>query len=1346
MKDSKEMRNHVRQTGRRGLSLLLVLCLLISALSGIVLVGPEKKAKAADDDIAIMIAGGAKLSSTEANKMKDEFWSLELYSKSLVFKPEDFRVEWAVESGTTTVLELRDGSNIFHKNLYAKMVGKDTISVTVYDKRSGGETYVGKVSCQINVEFGIDTWEGGSTYFQELDGKRILGLKLNDSHQLKIGLGGTAKWETDDPNVATVDPDSGMVTSVGAGTANITAKGSGTGSSDTIPVYVAPGVGLSAGSISSYANGIVTDYIYTNAVFADKEKRKVFDKRIYWEVLGSESTEPIITSLNPRSEKVWITSGPDGIYDNRLEVGGVAGNYTMKLYTIGTRNAVEEGKLKNMSATLDFTIQSKIGDKNISLGINDKYNLYEAFNMSKADFNYYFDPPVLYLDKGETRWEDFSETNVNSIASLSNLEVTGKKHGNVAVVIHVKDNPTVRAKLQLLLNGEVPPDYYGARFVITDKITLSSDSQEMMKETSQILSVKGFDSKYTITWASSDPAKVSVVGNGKTAEITAKELVGEPGVTISATMYVGDGVYRVATTQITVIDRLTDFELDHPEDETLTLFVDQQEPVRVKVKEDEDTGTAELPLLWTQSSGDEIIDIETQDGNRWAWITGKKGGKTTLMVTNILDGKVRRVNIEVVIAVKKLKFTEKSYTFAKYTGGRLMAPLLEMDPKDATASEIVWSSSDDQIAAINDTGYLNFVNPGTVTVTADIKNNYKGIPPATCQVTITGTPDEIIFENLKDGHLTVEAGKTATVNFRFVPETAQTSLSPSASKKDIIQMEVNVQKKQIYVLGKNPGEVTATFKTDDNVYYSFTVTVTKGAKSVTFKDKDKGITLYRGDPQKEKADLSKLVQVEPKDTTDTLTYGLLDQSNDKYVEVDKKTGIITAKEATPAGGIYATATTSSNYTGAIKVIVVDQVTGIEQDAKSKKVKVGETITIKPKIIPETAGNKTLKWDWEPSEEGEDAAISLKEKGSEVDVTGESVGTVLLTCVSEDNTKVKAVYIIKVVDKDPSGKTDYNTKVKLSPDTKYLDVGKKFTVTRKVTGAYKGNKSLAWRSSNKKVASVNKNGKVKAKKVGKATITAIALDGSRATGKMKVVVQHVLKGIKMNKSSATIMIDGTVQLSVSYKPANATVKGVKWSTGNSAIATVNGGKVLGISKGIVKITATSKDPSHKKCYCWVTVTEPMPITDFTIENDKLTIQKGKDVHSGITPNPVNSTDSITWWSDNPAVASVDQHGKIRTHSPGQATIYARASNGVEGHVDVNVVDLNRKAVTLRQYDQEQLSVILISENVVWYSADPLIAKVDENGLVTAQMPGTTIIYANVEGVKLGCRVTVTKITG
>ncbi|MBQ7201086.1 MAG: Ig domain-containing protein, partial [Eubacterium sp.] len=341
---------------------------------------------------------------------------------------------------------------------------------------------------------------------------------------------------------------------------------------------------------------------------------------------------------------------------------------------------------------------------------------------------------------------------------------------------------------------------------------------------------------------------------------------------------------------------------------------------------------------------------------------------------------------------------------------------------------------------------------------------------------------------------------------------------------------------------------------------------------------------------------------------------------------------------------------------------------------------------------------------------------------------------------KSNKSLTVSYLINVVNKNAK----YSTVVTLSPKIKYMNVGKYFKVKRKVTDANNGNKKLKWKSTNTRVATVNSKGRVKSKKVGTTYIVATCQDGSKAKGRMKVVVRNQVTKISLNKTTANLLVGKTTRLRVIYTPRNATVKGVTWKSSDPAIATVNGGKVIAVATGIVKITATSKDTTGKKASCWVTVSEPQPVTNFTITDAQITVAKGKSVNCGITPNPINATDSIRYFSDNPSVASVNSRGKITTHRVGQASIYARASNGVEGRVDVTVVDLNRKAVTLRQYDTEQLMVNQISEGVTWYSADPNIAKVDENGLVTGRLPGTTIIYANVDGVKLGCRVTVTKI--
>ena len=257
--------------------------------------------------------------------------------------------------------------------------------------------------------------------------------------------------------------------------------------------------------------------------------------------------------------------------------------------------------------------------------------------------------------------------------------------------------------------------------------------------------------------------------------------------------------------------------------------------------------------------------------------------------------------------------------------------------------------------------------------------------------------------------------------------------------------------------------------------------------------------------------------------------------------------------------------------------------------------------------------------------------------------------------------------------------------------------------------------------------------------------AKAKDGSGAYAKCKVVVVRKAKKLKLNKYSMDLLVGYAKKIKAKFVPSNTTIKSLKWTSSDKTIATVSSsGRVLGISPGVVKIKATTKDGSKKSATCIVTVKEPIDATGVSVENKTITIAKGKTAQSGIRPEPDNTTTGIRYYSDNPKVATVNSKGKIKTKRAGEATIYGETANGLQGYVDVIVVDLNRKAVSLRQYDTEVLHVNEISTGVTWYSRDINVARIDSSGKITGRRPGTTTVYAVVNGVKLGCRVTVKKL--
>lgn len=128
-------------------------------------------------------------------------------------------------------------------------------------------------------------------------------------------------------------------------------------------------------------------------------------------------------------------------------------------------------------------------------------------------------------------------------------------------------------------------------------------------------------------------------------------------------------------------------------------------------------------------------------------------------------------------------------------------------------------------------------------------------------------------------------------------------------------------------------------------------------------------------------------------------------------------------------------------------------------------------------------------------------------------------------------------------------------VKLSK--KKLTMVKGETKTLKVKGT---SKKAVWKSSKKKVASV-KNGKVKAKKNGVATITA-KVAGKKLKCKVTVVTP------KLSTANLTIQKGYSKTLTMSGTTAK-----VKWSSDNTGVATVNNGVVTAKKNGTALITAS-----------------------------------------------------------------------------------------------------------------------------------------------------------------------------
>lgn len=263
-----------------------------------------------------------------------------------------------------------------------------------------------------------------------------------------------------------------------------------------------------------------------------------------------------------------------------------------------------------------------------------------------------------------------------------------------------------------------------------------------------------------------------------------------------------------------------------------------------------------------------------------------------------------------------------------------------------------------------------------------------------------------------------------------------------------------------------------------------------------------------------------------------------------------------------------------------------KVTGIELTATSQALNLtdNKTSEISVAITPQDATNKAVVW----SVKGDAVALGSSNGDSKRTVTAQKGGTATITVTAQDSSNVSNSIEITVTDDTPVPVTG----VSLNKNSLSLTVGGKDTLIATVAPTDATNQRVTWKSDNDKIASVDKDGNVTAIGQGNTTITATTDDGQKtATCTVTVTSSTVaVTGVKLDKATATVNVNGTTQLTATVEPSNATNKTVTWKSSNESIAKVDSnGKVTGKAEGKADITVTTADGS-KTATCKVTVTK------------------------------------------------------------------------------------------------------------------------------------------------------------
>ena len=406
---------------------------------------------------------------------------------------------------------------------------------------------------------------------------------------------------------------------------------------------------------------------------------------------------------------------------------------------------------------------------------------------------------------------------------------------------------------------------------------------------------------------------------------------------------------------------------------------------------------------------------------------------------------------------------------------------------------------------------------------------------------------------------------------------------------------------------------------------------------------------------------------------------------------------------------------------------------------------GDTLILTATITPSDASYKTVTWT---SSNGTVAIVDQNGK-----VTAKSVGTATIKATVDGETAECTITVEeKVIAVD---------RITLDPTTGTLLIGDTLTITATVTPDTATDKSITWTSGNEVVATVDSNGKVTAKSVGTAIITAKAGDKSDTC---TITVKPIIAVTKVSitpPDSTKIKYGEAIDLVATVEPENATNKNVTWTSSDTTVATVDqNGRVAAQNKaGTATITVTTED-GGKTATCDITVEERsdvIPVINITLNETNKTINKGNSYQLTATFNPTNATNKIVnWSSSDPEVATVDDEGNVRAVGGGTATITVTTEEGgftatceVTVYVPVTGVKLNKTELRLASGTSYQLIATVEPEdatdnNVTWGTSNTgVIKNLDKNGRFTAGTVGKAFVRVYTIGDEFNatCNVTV-----
>ena len=700
-------------------------------------------------------------------------------------------------------------------------------------------------------------------------------------------------------------------------------------------------------------------------------------------------------------------------------------------------------------------------------------------------------------------------------------------------------------------------------------------------------------------------------------------------------------------------------------------------------------------VTWTSSNPD-VATVDTTGK-----VTGIGAGATTITAT--AGQKSATCEVTVVVLMDGIALNHAELAIDKGSTEQLTA---KITPEDTTEDKtITWTSSDSKIVSVDSDGKVTAHKTGKVTVKASAIG-----ASASCEVTVLSPMTGITLDK---STLTLNRNTTGKLTVSFLPGDTtsgrEVTWSSSAPEVADVDQQGNVVAYRIgsAKITAHCGEFTASCE----------VTVIALIKGVLL---DQSVmTLDRG------TDDQLTASIVPLDTTEDKT--VVWTSSDPDVATVDSTGKVTGVKI---GSATITATVGE-HTASCTINVVALIHGISLDKTDLTLDRGTTGKLAAFYDPpDTTEDKTITWT-----SSNPSVATVDNAGN---VTAVQIGTATITAQVGTHTTTCSVTVVALIHSISLDKADM-TLDRGTDDQLAVSYDPPDTTE---------DKTVIWTSSDPTVATVDTAGNVIAVQIGTATITAQV--GTHTTT-CSVAVVALIHSISLDKPDMTLDRGTTRQLTVGIDPPDTTEeKTVIWTTSDPTVATVDStGKVTALKIGTATITATIGEHTAS---CTVNVVAL--IKSIALDKAALTLDRGSTGQLSVSYTPADTTESkaVTWSSNDPSVATVDNSGKVTGVKIGTATITAKvgthtASCNVTVVALIKNISLDKSTLTLDRGTSGQLTVSFNppdtteDKTVTWTSSNPAVAAVDSSGRVTGITIGTVTITAKVGSHTATCNINV-----